>query len=1849
MSSRVTRAAAKKQADSSTSNPADPPAPQTEIPKAARTPRTATPSRKRKAPASLPTSPRSSPLRKPSKRSKRTEAKVDERADAGTGSVKRTAMSSAGAPPGGSKVSETPAPAVSSSSSSKKKTGKAKKTSPDQAAAGSAVPNKRVRPKKNAPSEEPPLKADDASESNELSSARSPPEDNSGDELSENEEDPYDYDPFSAAGGGLLPPSQGGMFGMPSTAALRALSGAMSGMAGTSTKMQSLLENLKQKDDPDTQLVALGEMSELLLVSTEDNLAGHFQPDIYVKEFITLMQTPEHGMENPDMMLMACRCIANLIEALPAATATVVYCGAVPVLVSKLTVIDYMDLAEQALVTLKKTSDELPASIVREGGLTACLQFLDFFPTGTQRTAVTTAANCCRNVPEDSFDVVKKVMPDLQNVLNGSDQVVVEQGCLCISRIVESFRREHQKLEELMTPEILQAILRLLLPGTTNLVSAKIHTSFLRVLSITARASPTLSGALLKMNIVDTLYQFLTGVSPPSDDDHAAQKIDSVVIMQALIHRPREQVFETLNVICELLPDLAPEDLGYLNDAREAHQALLSHTDRVESAMKNSALEERKRLMKDCKPQLKRFAVILLPTLTDAYSSTVNINVREKVLSAQLKMLSTLDAPLLEDALRTVPYASFLASIFSQQDHPLLTAAALQAARLLLQRLEPIYRYQFYREGVIAEIKKLADRPPTAVAPQTSTPAQETPNAGGSGSQGTEPATRTAQVSVDVQDDSGNEDEDEDEDGDDEEVADEMGYVHDADSGPDSDSSDEPVSPTAIVQSTNIQDQLSEFARDFLKRSETNDGKSIRDKAAKILKDLQALVADIADCYEKGSSHDGAKLFGKLARYFDGDAIESITSYELLTSKAVSTLLELFDDPNVYDNDDARSAFIEAFMGSSTQSKVKTASSESPATPFSVLIHKLQDLLSRSEHFEVLTVHQGTADRGRASETSMLAKQIRIRLQEDHGETAVPSVFQGITLSIHAIATFKSLDDYLRPRIALSEKSAKVRGQASSSDSNAARPSLLAGLETSEGIQSRSTPAKAPMPRSAMKTPDSRPSTRNSSKAKVVVESEDSPSGETGKSRSANRKVKTDTKPTKPAASPPQTNSTPIDEALQAALECADENQLSDDEEMEGTDALGSLVDEFEEELNDEAAEPTAVNMEVGNTGKVVAREDDGTRISTPQAASTTRPVSSRPAFSSGLAQSLYMSSTRPMSYSAAVQAPPTDWHLQFTVNGHRISSDTTIYRAVHSSFVDTESQANFNTWSGVHTINFRRVPGPAPAENTSTTSRSNSQASASGLPQSLDKNPTTAAILRLLRVLHEMNANIEDVLNNDRSTVKVTPEPLAQFVNTKLTAKMNRQLEEPLIVASNCLPRWSEDLAILYPFLFPFETRHLFLQSTSFGYSRSMARWQNAQSTNESRHGRYRDERQFFGRLARQKVRISRNRILESATKVMDLYGASSSILEVEYFEEVGTGLGPTLEFYSVVSKEMCKKKLRFWRENESAENDEFVFAKHGLFPAPMTEQLASTANGKRVLELFAILGKFVARSMLDSRMIDLPFNPTFFRINTGANAIKPSLGAVKTVDEGLARSLHMLKQFAVAKKKIMSQDRLNGTQKAHKISGIQVGNASIDDLGLDFTLPGYPSIELCKDGANTPLTIDNVGSYVEKVIDYTLGSGVERQVEAFRKGFSQVFPYKSLSAFTPDELVMLFGRVDEDWSMETLMDCIKADHGYTLDSKSVRNLLQTMSELSASSRREFLQFVTGSPKLPIGGFRSLTPMFTVVLRPSEPGHVPDEYLPSCMTCVNYLKLPDYSSFEVMRAKLGVAIKEGQGAFHLS
>ena len=66
--------------------------------------------------------------------------------------------------------------------------------------------------------------------------------------------------------------------------------------------------------------------------------------------------------------------------------------------------------------------------------------------------------------------------------------------------------------------------------------------------------------------------------------------------------------------------------------------------------------------------------------------------------------------------------------------------------------------------------------------------------------------------------------------------------------------------------------------------------------------------------------------------------------------------------------------------------------------------------------------------------------------------------------------------------------------------------------------------------------------------------------------------------------------------------------------------------------------------------------------------------------------------------------------------------------------------------------------------------------------------------------------------------------------------------------------------------------------------------------------------------------------------------------------------------------------------------------------------------------------------------------------------------------------------------------------------------------------------------------MTAENVDEYIYEVIDAIIGKGAQAQAQAFREGFSKVFPINDLQAFTADELAMLFGNADEDWSTESM-----------------------------------------------------------------------------------------------------------------
>lgn len=176
------------------------------------------------------------------------------------------------------------------------------------------------------------------------------------------------------------------------------------------------------------------------------------------------------------------------------------------------------------------------------------------------------------------------MMPVLRNVLTYSDRKLVEQACLAITGVVDSYRHHPDKLEALLTGELLTAVAALMVPGATNAqVDASTHPKILKLLSTAAKSSPEIAMNLIEMNIANTIYQLLTGVSQPSEEEGIAGikkhlDEDDMLVLNNLVHRSKDVVQETLNLVHELMPAL-PKGLLSLLQWKFPAEAVLVQTE----------------------------------------------------------------------------------------------------------------------------------------------------------------------------------------------------------------------------------------------------------------------------------------------------------------------------------------------------------------------------------------------------------------------------------------------------------------------------------------------------------------------------------------------------------------------------------------------------------------------------------------------------------------------------------------------------------------------------------------------------------------------------------------------------------------------------------------------------------------------------------------------------------------------------------------------------------------------------------------------------------------------------------------------------------------------------------------------------------------------------------------------------------------------------------------------------------------------------------------------------------------------------------------------------------------------
>lgn len=1583
--------------------------------------------------------------------------------------------------------------------------------------------------------------------------------------------------------------------------------------SGASSKAQQLLQGLQATGDESQQLQAAIEMCQLLVMGNEETLGG-FPVKSVVPALITLLQM-EH---NFDIMNHASRALTYMMEALPRSSAVVV--DAIPVFLEKLQVIQFIDVAEQALTALEMLSRRHSKAILQAGGLADCLLYLEFFSINAQRNALAIAANCCQSITPDEFHFVADSLPLLTQRLTHQDKKSVESTCLCFARLVDNFQHEENLLQEVASRDLLTNIQQLLVV-TPPVLSSGMFIMVVRMFSLMCSNCPCLAVQLMKQNIAETLRFLLCGASNGS----CQEQIE-------LVPRSPQELYELTSLICELMPCLPREGIFAVDvmlkkgsaqttegaiwqwrddrglwhpynriDSRiieTAHQngedeISLSTLGRVYTIDFNSMQQinedtgtargiqrkpnplanpntgshqevrredARAQLMKEDPELAKCFIKTLFGVLYEVYSSSAGPAVRHKCLRAILRIIYFADAELLKDVLRNHAVSSHIASMLSSQDLKIVVGS-LQMAEILMQKLPDVFSVYFRREGVMHQVKNLAESESFLV---TSPPkacqsgiASLCPTSNSSAS-----TTCTNNATADLGSPS---------------------YQHSMDDSLD-------LSPQGRLSDVLKRKRVPKRGPRRPKYSPPRDDDKVDNQAKSPTSTQSPKSSFLASL--------NPKTWGKLG------AQTNNANSEPSRTAGVSGLARAPPKDSISNNRDKikawikeqASKFVERYFNS------ENVDGSNPA------LNVLQRLCTATEQLG-LQVDGGM--------------ECLVEISSIVSESDVSS------FEIQHSGLVKQLLLYLTSstdRDLLSRDLRLKRFLHVFSDCPVPGMVPLTRLDPTENGAYLALVHKMNSCLSQME--------------QFPVKVHDFPSGNGNGSRGSQALKFFNTHQLKCQ--------------LQRHPDCTNVKQWKGGPVKIDPLALVQAIERY---------------LVVRGYGRIREEDEDSDDDGSDDEIDE-----------SLAAQFLNSGSVR--------------HRLQFYIGDHLLPYNMTVYQAVRQYSLQaeeeresTDDEANplgrAGIWTKTHTIWYKPVRededgskdsvggkrGRAQTAPTKTSPRNAKKQDelwhdgvcpsvinpldnylTSEPPETITFDDPSLEVILLLRVLHSISRYWFYLYDNAACKEIIST---TEFINSKLTAKANRQLQDPLVIMTGNIPTWLIELGKTCPFFFPFDTRQMLFYVTAFDRDRAM---QRLLDTNPEINQSDSQDSRVAPRLDRKKRTINRDELLKQAESVMQDLGSSRAMLEIQYENEVGTGLGPTLEFYALVSQELQRADLGLWRGEEvtlanpkgSQEGTKYMFCSRGLFAVPFG-RTTKPAHIAKIKMKFRFLGKLMAKAIMDFRLLDLPLGLPFYKWML-RHEMSISSHDLVNIDPAVAKSIQHLEDI-IRQKKRLEQDRSQTRETLQQaLESLNMNGCSVEDLGLDFTLPGFPNIELKKGGKDIPVTIYNLEDYLRLVVYWTLNEGVSRQFESFREGFESVFPLHHLQYFYPEELdQLLCGSKSETWDVKTLMECCRPDHGYTHDSRAVRFLFEVLSSFDAEQQRLFLQFVTGSPRLPVGGFRSLNPPLTIVRKTFESSENPDDFLPSVMTCVNYLKLPDYSSIEIMREKLLTAAREGQQSFHLS
>ncbi|KAI9820754.1 MAG: hypothetical protein M1827_005124 [Pycnora praestabilis] len=325
---------------------------------------------------------------------------------------------------------------------------------------------------------------------------------------------------------------------------------------------------------------------------------------------------------------------------------------------------------------------------------------------------------------------------------------------------------------------------------------------------------------------------------------------------------------------------------------------------------------------------------------------------------------------------------------------------------------------------------------------------------------------------------------------------------------------------------------------------------------------------------------------------------------------------------------------------------------------------------------------------------------------------------------------------------------------------------------------------------------------------------------------------------------------------------------------------------------------------------------------------------------------------------------------------------------------------------------------------------------------------------------------------------------------------------------------------------------------------------------------------------------------------------------LSIRFHGEEGVDAGGvTREWFQVLSRQMFNPDYALFTPVAS---DRTTFHPNRL----------SSINLEHFM-FFKFIGRIIGKALYEGRVLDCHFSRAVYKRILGKQV---SIKDMETLDLDYYKSLVWM--------------------LGNDITDIITETFSVETEAFGET----QTIDLIENGRNVPVTDENKHEYVRLVVEYRLTGSVQEQLDHFLRGFHDIVPAELISIFNEQELELLISGLPDidvdDWKNNTEY------HNYSASSSQIQWFWRAVRSFDKEERAKLLQFVTGTSKVPLNGFKELEGMNGFSRFNIHRDYGSKDRLPSSHTCFNQLDLPEYESYEALRQQVYTAMTAGSEYF---